>query len=251
MQAALKGKTALVTGGAKRIGRETALVLADLGINVIVHFNRSDSEARQLTEELRRKGVNAWMIQADFRRPDEYSALISHARQVAGALDILINNASIFPVETIADLDWSGLSANMEVNAWVPFALSRQFAQEIGHGKIVNLHDSRLMGFDWTHTGYILSKHVLAAITRMMALQYAPGITINAVAPGLILPPPDKNESYIEKMVHTVPLKKHGDPSDIAEAVAFLIRSDFITGNVIYVDGGRHLHEYGDGPHPH
>ena len=247
----LNGKTALITGAAKRIGRETALVLAERGINIIVHFNRSDSEASDLARELHQKGVRAWTVQADFRRPDEYRTLIAQARQIAGTLDILINNASIFPAETIAELNWSSLSANMEVNAWVPFLLSRSFAQEIGRGKIVNLHDSRLQGYDWTHTGYILSKHVLAAMTRMMALEFAPDITINAVAPGLILPPPDKGEQYLKKLVHTVPLKRHGDPTDIAEAVAFLIQSDFITGNVIYVDGGRHLHEYGDGPHPH
>lgn len=247
----LKGKTALVTGGAKRIGRQIALALAERGINVVVHFNRSDSEARGLAGELHQKGVNAWTIQADFRRPDEYRALIEQARQIAGTLDVLVNNASIFPAETIADLNWSSLSANMEVNAWVPFLLIRSFAQQIGRGKIINLHDSRLKGYDWTHTGYILSKHVLAAMTRMMALEFAPDITVNAVAPGLILPPPNKDESYLEAMVRTVPLQRHGDPRDIAEAVAFLIQSDFITGNVIYVDGGRHLHEYANGPHPH
>jgi pteridine reductase len=247
----LKNKTALITGAAKRIGRETALSLANLGINIVIHFNHSDSEGRQLAEELRQKGVKAWTIQADFRRADEYQTFIERTRQMAGGLDILINNASIFPTETLADLSWSGLSGNVEVNAWVPFVLSRAFAQQIGRGKIVNLHDSRLKGYDWTHVGYILSKHVLAAMTRMMALEFAPHISVNAVAPGLILPPPGKDESYLENLVHTVPLQKHGGPQDIADAVAFLIQSDFITGNVIYVDGGRHLHEYTNGPHPH
>jgi NAD(P)-dependent dehydrogenase (short-subunit alcohol dehydrogenase family) len=247
----LKGETALITGAAKRIGREIALTLADQGVNVVIHFNRSDSEARRLAEELQLKGVKVWTVQADFRRSDEYQTLIERAQQAAGGLDILINNASIFPLETLKDLTWSELSANMEVNAWVPFVLSRQFAERIGRGKIVNLHDSRLKGYDWTHVGYILSKHVLAAMTRMMALEFAPNITVNAVAPGLILPPPGKDESYLQNLVHTVPLQRHGEAQDIADAVAFLVRSDFITGNVIYVDGGRHLHEYSNGSHPH
>jgi pteridine reductase len=247
----LKGETALITGAAKRIGRETALTLADQGVNVVIHFNRSDSEARRLAELLQLKGVKVWTVQADFRRSDEYQTLIERAQQAAGGLDILINNASIFPLETLKDLTWSELSANMEVNAWVPFVLSRQFAERIGRGKIVNLHDSRLKGYDWTHVGYILSKHVLAAMTRMMALEFAPNITVNAVAPGLILPPPGKDESYLQNLVHTVPLQRHGEAQDIADAVAFLVRSDFITGNVIYVDGGRHLHEYSNGSHPH
>ena len=164
----LQGKTALITGAAKRIGRETALALADIGANVVIHFNRSDSEARGVAEELQLKGVKAWTIQADFRRPDEYQTLIERALQAAGGLDILINNASIFSSETLEDLTWSELSANIEVNSWVPFVLSREFAERMGRGNIVNLHDSRLKGYDWTHVGYIFSKHVLAAMTRMM-----------------------------------------------------------------------------------
>src|ERR1043166_3421706 len=247
----LKGKTALVTGGAKRIGRETALALANRGINVISHVSRSESEALQLAAELKQAGVHAWTIQADFSRPDEYQNLIERAQQLAGSMDILVNNASIFPTDKLADLTWARLTTNIEVNAWVPFVLSRAFAQRVGRGKIVNLHDSRLKGYDWTHVGYILSKHVLAAMTQMMALEFAPDITVNAVAPGLILPPPGKDESYIKNLVHTVPLKRHGGPQDIAEAIAFLVESDFITGTVIYVDGGRHLHEYSNGSNPH
>src|SRR5262245_43141089 len=137
MSQALKGKTALITGAAKRIGRETALALADQGINVIVHFNRSDSEADRVVQRLQERGVKAWTIQADFRRPDEYQTLIERSRELAGGLDILINNASVFPPETLGQLTWSALSANMEVNAWVPFILSRAFAQQIRRGKIV------------------------------------------------------------------------------------------------------------------
>src|SRR5262249_28299102 len=160
----------------------------------------------------------AWTIQADFRRPDEYQALMDRTQQMAGGLGILINNASIFPTDTLTDLTWSSLSANMEVNAWAPFILSRAFAQQIGHGTIVNLHDSRLKGYDWTYVGYILSKHVLAAMTRMMALEFAPQITVNAVAPGLILTPPGKDDSYLKNLVHAVPLQRHGGPGDIAQA---------------------------------
>ena len=247
----LENKTALITGAAKRLGRETALTLSDQGINVIVHFDHSDTEAGKLCADLQKKGVKAWTIQADFRSPDQYQTLIERAKQIAGGLDILINNASIFPTETLTDLSWSSLSANMEVNAWVPLVLSRAFAQQIGQGKIVNLLDSRLKGYDWTHVGYILSKHLLATMTRMMALEFAPHITVNAVAPGLVLAPPGKDESYLQSLVHTIPLQRHGGAQDIADAVAFLIASDFITGNVIYVDGGRHLHEYDIGSHPH
>jgi pteridine reductase len=246
----LRGQTALITGAAKRIGREIALALADMGINVVLHFNRSDDETGRLAAQLRQKGVQSWVIQADFRRPDEYQSLIDRTLQAAGRLDILINNASMFPQETLSDLTWQGLSANMEVNAWVPFVLCREFARRVGRGKIVNLLDSRLVSYDWTHVGYILSKHVLDALTRMMALEYAPGITVNAVAPGLILPPPGKDQHYLDERAQTVPLRRHGGPQDIAAAVVFLVKSEFLTGEVIFVDGGRHLYEY-DGSNPH
>ena len=243
----LRGRTALITGAARRIGRETARALAEQGVNLVLHFNRSDAEARQLADQLERLGVRAWPVQADFCRPDEYGTLIERARELAGSVDILINNASIFPTEPLETLTWPQLSANVEVNAWVPLALSRHFAAGLEgvRGSIVNLHDTHLAGFDFEHSGYILSKHMLATLTRMLALELAPSIAVNAVAPGLILPPPGADASYLTTHAHRLPLKRHGDPHDIAAAIVFLVSSDFITGQVIYVDGGRHLQGYG------
>lgn len=245
MPETLQGRTALITGASKRIGRETALALAEQGVNIVLHFNRSEGEARQLAAELEHRGAKAWTVRADFRQPQEYQSLVERARGEAGALDILVNNASMFPAEAIGDLTWSGFSADMEVNAWVPLTLSREFARGLTRGSIINLHDTHLQGFDLEHAGYILSKHVLAELTRMMALELAPDITVNAVAPGLILPPPGADESYLVSHARSLPLRRHGAPRDIAEAIVFLLRSDFITGQVIYVDGGRHLGERG------
>jgi NAD(P)-dependent dehydrogenase (short-subunit alcohol dehydrogenase family) len=191
--------------------------------------------------------VKAWTIQANFDDPEQYEPLIGRTVALAGALDILVNNASIFPTEKIEDVTLASLRANMEINAWAPFVLGRAFARHMKKGKIVNLVDSRISGYDWTHVAYIWSKHVLAVVTRMTALDFAPDITVNAVGPGLILPPPGKDQSYLDRLVDTVPLKRHGDPEDIADAVVFLVKSDFITGQVIYVDGGRHLKEYTSG----
>ncbi len=139
---------------------------------------------------------------------------------------------------------------NIQVNAWVPFVLNREFARRAREGKIINLLDSRIDGFDWTHVSYILSKHVLSVLTRMTALEFAPRITVNGVAPGLILPPPGKDHGYLDQLTDTVPLQRHGDPRDIAEAVLYLLKNDFVTGEVIHVDGGRHLKEYAHGSHP-
>ncbi len=242
----LRGKTVLITGAAKRIGRETALAFADEGANVIVHYRSSEDEAKALAREIAAKGVKSWTVKADFERTNETDLLIENSLQAAGNIDVLVNNASIFPADNLQNLTFDNLMLNMLVNAWAPFVLSREFARRVGRGSIINLVDSRVKDYDWTHAGYILSKHVLWALTRMMALQYAPNITVNGVAPGLILPPPGKDESYIDKLKDTVPLREHGDPRYVADTIVFLAKSEYLTGEMIFVDGGRHLKEYLD-----
>src|SRR5262249_17591002 len=125
--------------------------------------------------------------------------------------------------------------------AWAPFTLTRAFAHQTTNGKVVNFIDAQISGSDLSHASYILSKYQLATLTTMTALQYAPGITVNAVAPGPILPPQAKDESYLDGLARSLPLKRHGSLGDITGAVLFLLESDFITGQMIYVDGGRHL----------
>lgn len=245
----LKGKKALVTGGAKRIGKEIALLLAAEGADIALHYSHSEKEAREAGAEIEARGSKCWLVRADFES-SEYDGLIEKAASIANGLDILVNNASIFPTSTLESATFDGLEKNIRVNAWAPFVLARDFAGLMKRGKVVNLIDSRTAGFDWNHVEYILSKHLLAELTKMMAVQYAPDVVVNGVNPGLILPPPGKEMAYIEKMKKTVPQKKHGGPRDIAEAVIYLLKSDFLTGEVINVDGGRHLLEYDRGPHP-
>jgi pteridine reductase len=248
----LHGQAALITGAAVRLGRQTALTLADHGVNIVAHYSRSGDPASALCREIQSRGVKAFPIQADLQKPEDRASLIARAVEAVGPLGILINNASIFPLQTLDDLTLPGLMENVQVNAWAPLELARNFARSAHRGKIVNLEDSRLRGYDFAHAGYILSKHMLSLITRMLAVKLAPHFTVNAVAPGLILPPPGKDQSYLDRLVATVPLQRHGSPADIANAVLFLLESDFITGQVIYVDGGRHLREYeAHGPHPH
>lgn len=246
-EVSLKGKTALVTGASKRIGREISLLLAGAGVNVIVHYNQSELEANKLCEELTSLSILAWPIKANFEIESEYETLIERAFNLAGKIDFLINSASIFPEEDLETVTFDSLIRNMKVNAWVPFVLCKKFKERVTEGKIVNLLDSRIKDQDWNHVGYMWSKHVLTSMNRMLALKYAPQITVNGIAPGLILPPPGRPVSYLEKKVNTVPLKRHGDPLDIAEAVIYLLQSKFITGNIIFVDGGRHLKEYDNG----
>lgn len=238
---------ALVTGAALRIGRAIALALANKGMSIVVHFRHSEAEALQLCEALEGLGVRAWPVQGDFADLLEGERVVEHAFAAAGTLDVLVNSASSFPRDDLRSLTFDGLLNNLRVNAWAPFMASRAFAARVGCGHIINLLDSRIDDADWTHVGYLLSKHVLAVLTRLMALAFAPNVRVNGVAPGLILPPPGVPHEYIEDLAATVPLRQHGEPEDVARAVAYLATSQFVTGEVIYVDGGRHLKEYG--PH--
>lgn len=250
-QSPLRGITALVTGGARRLGRHLALALAGQGANVVVHYGSSAEEAQQCRRELEALGVQAWAIQADLASPDEAQALFPRALELAGPIQVLVNSASVFDPSSLADVRFDQLTHNAAVNAWAPFVLSRALAAQGLPGRIVNLLDTRVHGYDWSHVAYILSKHLLAVLTAMMALEFAPDITVNAVAPGLILPPPGQDETYLDTLAPQLPLRRHGDPEDITSAVLFLLQSRFITGQVLYVDGGVHLRGGCHGLHTH
>jgi NAD(P)-dependent dehydrogenase (short-subunit alcohol dehydrogenase family) len=233
--------TLLVTGAAQRIGREIAMALADEGANVVVHYRNSVKEAEALCADLRERGVGAWPLQADFGEGSDASRIIGRAKELAGKLDGIINNASTFSAGTIEDLDFAALRGHMTVNAWIPLALSREFFRVERKGNIVTILDSSIAGYDRSHVGYGMSKHALALLTAMMALEFAPDARVNAVAPGPVLPPAGEGLDYLERLSAGTPLRRHGDPRDIARAVVFLLKNRYITGQVLYVDGGRHL----------
>lgn len=247
----LKGKAALVTGASRRIGRAIAIALAEEGVNVVAHDRRQlEAETIKVCDEVKDCGAKSWNVIADLEKPEEYETLVARALKAAGSLDILINNASLFLPNTLMDVGFGDLKQHLQVNAWAPLALSREFSRLAGRGKIINILDTRISGYDFAHVAYILSKHALSLLTKMCAVEFAPGITVNGVAPGLILPPSGKDEHYLDQLAQTVPLKQHGGPQDVSETILYLLKSDFVTGQIIYVDGGRHLMEEPHGPYP-
>lgn len=244
----IKNKTALVTGGAKRIGRTIVLALAKSGVDVVVHYNNSGRDADDTVSEAAALGVRAWKIRADLSNGDAVRALIPEALNTAGRLDFLVNNASIFPESRLDDLDPDDLRATLDINAVTPLTLAGHFARSTAEGCIVNLLDSRIERLDMNHVAYQLSKNMLHTLTGMMAVAYAPGIRVNGVAPGLILPPTDIDVSYIKRRGVKTLLGRQGSPENIADAVLFLVSNDFVTGQVVIVDGGENIKRssYGD-----
>ena len=238
----LHDSVALVTGAGKRLGRAIARRLASNGIHVVIHYNDSRDDAEVLAHELQQEfGTNAWTVQGDLTESNTVESLFDQARAKSGAIDILINNASIFPESHLTSLSYAELDANMRIHAFAPLALTRAFAAQGRAGVVINMLDARVLDYDEKHAAYHLSKRTLLTLTKAMAVEFAPLLRVNGVAPGLVLPPVDQDMDYLASLAHTNVLNKHGNAQDIEEAVLFLIRSDFITGQVIYVDGGRHL----------
>lgn len=237
----LRGKTALVTGAAKRLGAATALRLAREGVHVVIHYGTSLAEAECVREQVEAQGVRGMLVQADLAVHGAGAALFEEALALAGPIDFLVNNASIFPEGNLADLDPDGLALNMQVNALAPLEIARALHAQQRSGAIVNLLDTRVNDYDQKHVAYHLSKRTLEALTRMMAHDYAPRVRVNAVAPGLALPPEGLGVEYLAGLAHTNPLQRFGSAEGIVEAIVFLLRSGFVTGQTIFVDGGRHL----------
>ncbi|MBN1441871.1 MAG: SDR family oxidoreductase [Planctomycetes bacterium] len=237
----LSGRTALVTGGARRLGAAVVRGLARAGAGVVIHYLRSRAEAESLAGEIRRAGGSAWSLGGDLLDSHAAADLLPRAIDLAGPIDVLVNSASIFPAERLRDVTPASIDENMRVHLTAPLLLARGLAAQGLEGHVVNFLDARIGEYDEEHAAYHLSKRALAALTRMLAVELAPRIAVNAVAPGLILPPAGKDAAYLEAMASGVPLRRHGGPEDIVDAVMFLLGSRFITGQTIYVDGGRHM----------
>ena len=237
----LRGHTILITGAARRLGRTVALALAKRGARIVAHYHTSTAEAERLVGEIEAIGSKAWALAGNLGHAEGPERLFAQVLEISGSVDVLINSASIYSEEGIDDLTPESLTANVNVNALAPFLLSRAFAHQDRAGSIVNFLDTRILDYDSRHVSYHLSKRMLFSMTRMMAMEFAPKVRVNAIAPGLILPPAGQDESYLKELAPTNPLNTYGKPGDIVEAVLFLLQSPFITGQVIYVDGGRHM----------
>lgn len=239
----LSGGAALVTGGARRIGRAIALALGRAGVDVVVHYRSSRAEAEQVVRELEDLGVGAGAARADLRLEGELAGLVEDTTRLVGPLSLLVNSASSFPETTFESVGRADLLAGVELEAWAPFELARRFAPTMRDGAhVVNLLDTRIAAqYDWRHFAYCAAKHLLGLFTELMAIRLAPRIAVHGVAPGLILPPPGKDRAYLEARKDELPLRRVGAPADVADAVLYLARTEFVTGQTLFVDGGRHL----------
>lgn len=240
----LTNKVAVVTGGAVRLGRAIALGLAEGGTNVAITYNSSASPAETTCADIEALGRESLSVQANFNQTSDMERLVSEIIDHFGHLDILVNSAAIFESGRWDDTTETNWDRHFAINLKAPFFLSQAFAKALGEdarGHIVNIADWRGVRPGTDHFAYTLTKSGLIAMTKSLALALAPRVQVNAIAPGLILPPPGRDESYLEKKAPSIPLERSGSSEAIVEAVLYLVRSDFVTGDLMYVTGGEHL----------
>lgn len=232
----LNGKVALVTGGAVRIGRAICEALAARGARVVVHYRTSRQDALALAKKL-----GGYAIQSDLESEAACESLIAAVIGNAGRLDVLVNNAAVFHKDSLRSVSAPKLGTEFWPNLFVPVLLTRTFAALAKQGCIVNLLDRRITSLDADCLSYVLSKKALGEFTKIAALELAPRIRVNGVAPGAILPPPGKGAQYLKDKAGPVPLRRQCKPEEVAQAAVGLIENDAITGQIVFVDGGQHL----------
>ena len=223
-----QGKRILVTGGAVRIGRGFVEALQQRGAEVVVHYNQSKEAAEALS---------AFTVQADLSDPASYAHLLKEA----GSIDVLINNASAFTKDRLSQSTPERVEKEFRINVMAPLELMRQFAQQTEEGAVLNLLDRRIRAHDPSCVAYGISKKALFELTKISALELAPHIRVNGVAPGPILPPPGCTRDSLKERAGLIPLDRIPAVEEVVAAGCYLLESPSITGQVIFVDGGQHL----------
>lgn len=238
----LLGKTFLVTGAARRLGRVFALAIAKEGGNIIIHHGHSPAEAHEVAELAQQMGVKAWVLEGDLSNPANAESLLDQAWRLA-PLDGLVNNAAIFEPRDLWETDLETWQRHLNINLTAPFLLSRHFAMLLPtpqSGRIINILDWRALRPGSDHFAYTISKAALAALTRSLALALAPRIVVNGIALGAILPPSDGHVE--EDLLHSVPAQRWASIEEVEQTLIFLLSAPmYITGEIIHLDGGRHL----------
>ena len=233
---------ALVTGGAHRLGKAFALSLARMGYSIALHYRGSANEADQTVKEIRALGVECLPIRADLTVAEKVDFLFSIVDEFHAPLKVLVNSAAVMPVGKPQEMDVHDWDAALDLNLRAPFLLSQKAAERMTEGGlIVNITDIGAQKAWSRYPSYTVSKAGLESLTKMLARAFAPGIRVNAIAPGLVLPSDVVTPEQWDKLVERLPLKRAATLEEVTSALEFLIRNEYITGQTIVVDGGYSL----------
>ena len=239
-------KRILITGAAKRIGKEMALSFFNKGWDIVIHYNSSKEEAEALAHKMNSERSNsAMLVQANLDNANEVEKLAEKILSKNGSIDALINNASTFyptPVGTFSEENWNAL---MGSNLKAPLFLIQSFHKELekNQGFIINITDINVDKALINHSIYLAAKSGLQTLTKSLAKELAPNIRVNAIAPGAILEPPNIEWTTEQKknIIHAVPMKRMGTEKDIVDAAMYLSEAEYVTGQILNIDGGKSL----------
>jgi len=252
----IRNRIALVTGGAHRVGRSIALALADAGAHLVITYLSAADEAAQTARDIAARGVQSLMVRLDQRDPAQIDTLFTAIRARFDRLDILVNSAAIMERKPLFDLTPDDWDRSLDTNLRGPFFVAQGAAKlmlqaqaepneresnQLLQGCIVNIVDLAALRPWPSYIAHTASKAGLVAVTKALALALAPSIRVNAVAPGAVLKPDDWSDARWEQLAGRIPLGRPGTPKDVAQAVLYLVRSDFVTGHLLVLDGGREL----------
>jgi NAD(P)-dependent dehydrogenase (short-subunit alcohol dehydrogenase family) len=240
MNEQLNGKTILITGGAKRVGKIFALACARAGADVVIHHGHSTEEAEATRQEIKELGCRAWVIEADLNDPIQAGNLIPLINE-STPLHGLVNSAAIFESLSLENTSLDDWQRHLQINLTAPFLLSQAFAKQTSEGgRIVNILDWRALRPGADHFPYTISKAALAAMTQSLAVALAPKVIVNGLALGAILPPSDGKAR--PDIVKNIPAGRWAEQQEVQQALLFALTCPaYITGEIIHVDGGRHL----------
>ena len=232
---------ALVTGGSDRIGKAISLQFAKMGFNIILHYNHSAQKAESVKLEIETLGRKVQLLQIDFSKSNDFDSILGQLKQEGIILEVLVNSSSIFHESTFYETGSDLLQQHFKVNFETPYLLTKAFVRHFEKGNIVNLLDTKVEKHEATHLDYILSKKLLKEFTLISANNLGPNFRVNAIAPGLLLPPPGKDEAYLQSLVWRNPLKATGNLDQVEKTIQYIIENEFLNGQIIYLDGGEHL----------
>ena len=241
----LENKVAFVTGAGVRIGQAVAVKLGQLGMRLVIHYHHSEEGAKQTIQRLPGKKSRHLVLQADLKNVSAIEELVHKTEKQAGPVSVLVNNAAEFfptPLFSVAEEEWDHLLA---LNLKAPFFLSQvvgEVMKSSGEGKIINMVDVSAERPWKSFLPYCASKAALISLTKGLARALSPEVQVNGIAPGTVLPPPEHNEMDLTASVENSLLKRIGNVEDIVQAVEYLLQSDFVTGTILPVDGGRSIY---------
>lgn len=240
MSQPLNGKTILITGGAKRVGKIFALACARAGADVVIHHGHSADDAEVTREVIKNLGRQAWVVKADLNDSSQAGNLIALINE-STSLDGLVNSAAIFESLSLEGTSLEGWQKHLQINLTAPFLLSQAFAKQAPEGaRIVNILDWRALRPGADHFPYTISKAALAAMTKSLAVSLAPKIIVNGLALGAILPP--SNGKAKPDILKSIPARRWAEEEEVEQALLFTLTCPaYITGEIVHVDGGRHL----------